>query len=89
MKNEALFNKEFLLKNGFEYVNDGGDKYYQLVLGDNYFNSDYIYAEEVKGQEDKFQIFDGRTHEKLKNYEVEAKIGNKFFDGKDLELNDY
>ena len=62
------FKHEELEKLGFDYVDDGGTMYFELILGKDYFNDPYIYAEKVRMGE--YRVYDGKTHQPLERTEV-------------------
>lgn len=62
------FKHEELSQLGFNYVDDGGTMYFELILGKDYFNDPYIYAEKVSMGE--YRVYDGKTHQPLEVKEV-------------------
>ena len=66
------FSLEQLQEWGFIYEEDGGETYYTLILGKDYWNDDFIYAEKIgMGQ---YRIYDGKTNEPLSHEEVVSII---------------
>ena len=58
---------------GFRYVNDGNtETYWELVLGKDYWNDDFIYAEKIGMNQ--YRIYDGKTNEPLSQQEVNRII---------------
>lgn len=70
----ATFTKEEILDFGFVEQEDGGEVYFQKVLGDDYINDPFLYTEEV--EPNVFEIYSGETNKKLLNYEVQQLVGN-------------
>lgn len=57
---------------GFRYVNDGGEVYWELLRGKDYWNDDFIYAEKIGMNQ--YRIYDGKTNEPLSHEEVVSII---------------
>lgn len=57
---------------GFRYVNDGGEVYYELVLGKDYWNDDFICAEKIGMN--LYRIYEGKTNEPLSHKQVVSII---------------
>lgn len=66
------FSLEQLQEWGFRYEEDGGETYYTLILGKDYWNDDFIYAEKIGMNQ--YRIYDGKTNEPLSHEQVVSII---------------